>query len=107
MHCGKKGRYKALSGCNGTGFVKLQLPDLNINGVFFRASRVMLGEQFPVLRVGFDSHWIKFLTLFQVVYTRILTTFLLQDLEIICGVALGAAPSLCFYPNPTLHAVPD
>lgn len=107
MHCGKKGRYKALSGCNGTGFVKLQLPDLNINGVFFRASRVILSEQFPVLRVGFDSHWIKFLTLFQVVYTRILTTFccrIWKSFEVRRSVQLRL---YTFYPNPTLHAVPD
>lgn len=33
-----KRRYTALSGCNGTGFLKLQLHDLNINGAFFRAT---------------------------------------------------------------------
>lgn len=46
-----KGRYKALSGCNGTGFLKLQLHDLNINGAFFRATRVMLGKQLLFLEL--------------------------------------------------------
>lgn len=99
-----KGRYKALSGCNGTGFFffffKLQLHDLNVNGAVFRASRVMLGKHLLFSRAGLDSHWIKISLLVQVVYARNFAVRIWDHLRL----ALGAAFFSLFSRAPTVEA---
>lgn len=79
------GSHKALSGCNGAAFLKLVLHDLNINGIFFTDTHVMLGKQLLFSELVSIPNGLGFspgtLRLFGIVYSKLF----LQNSGIIWG----------------------